>query len=148
MKKRKQRAKQKDPLMARVKVLNFSPPPATEFIMQELRGTKPGSPQYWNKQKQAIIELIAGGVPIDPYTLRNIVDCLRVWLFPRPARDKRLDRQGTAAVLEAGKQFLIANGIRPGEAEDAIAEYYKMTTTAMRQRIKRARRELKGGTRT
>ncbi len=121
--------------------------PAMEFCVQQLKGVSPDDPQYETKSNQAIIDLVASDVPLDPLTRSRLAGELRRLYFPNEVRDRRKKQRWQNAMIEDVKHHLLSCGVckRAWEAEDKIIEtigqaFGIKSVEAWRQRIKRARR--------
>jgi hypothetical protein len=113
--------------------------PATEFIRKRLNEVPHDDPQFDDKWKLAIIDLVASDIPLDRHTRSLLAGELRRLYFPNAARDKRAERQMEIANIELYKQHLRSCGMTVAEAEREIAASFGFkSVAALRKRLQRA----------
>jgi hypothetical protein len=113
--------------------------PAMEFIKSRLNKVPHDDPQFDTKWKQAIIDLVASDVPLDPRTRLALAGELRRLYFPNAARDKRRKGQMSFLNIEWYKQHLRDCGLTAAEADREIAASLGFKTVgALRKHMLRA----------
>jgi hypothetical protein len=112
-------------------------PPAWKFITDCLAKVRPDDPQFNKKWQQAVIDLVASDVPLDPIMRHLIAGELRRLYFPNAERDRRERRRLEIAAIESQKQLLQGRGMTAKEVEQAIAENFGISVDGLRKKIQR-----------
>lgn len=99
-------------------------PPATQFIVEQLKGVTFGDPQYGKKWQQAILDLVGSDIPLDPHNRALIARELR-WRYLSDKERERtwrsVKRRHEADEIRWLKRHLVEDrGIAPGEADGII----------------------------
>jgi hypothetical protein len=118
----------------------LSPSTALDFMRRRLNKVSHDDSQFGARRKEAIIDLVASDVPLDPRTRSLIAAELRRLYFPNPERDRRAKRQMRAASVELYKQQMRRYGLTAAEAEHEIAAALGFKTVgALRKHLLRSK---------
>jgi hypothetical protein len=112
--------------------------PALDFIRRRLNKVPPDDPQSDAKWQQAVIDLVASNIPLDPRTRSLLAGELSRLYFPNAERDRRARRRIESAAIEDLKRELLRRGMTAAEVEREVAQTFGISVPALRKRTQRA----------
>jgi hypothetical protein len=108
--------------------------PAVEFLRKRLNEIRADDPLFDRKWQQAVVDLVASDVPLDPVSRRLIAGELQRFYFPKESDNQRKQRIELLYARRLQDHLQTVAGMSATDAEAEVAESLGISVDALRRR--------------